>query len=382
MKHTILCVDDEADNVDALERLFRRKYNVLKALSAEEALLQLDQNRVSVIISDQRMPQMSGVEFLAQSIQTHPDTIRILLTGFTDIESVISAINSGHIYRYVTKPWDPIDLANAVDKAIERFEIGQQLSEKNIALQIALDELRTLDQTKNQFMMLVNHELKTPLTSMLSFAELLAETDLDKDQNLFLNRIQLAAHRLQDLINDVLEFVAAETGQVQTELKNHSAKGILNEALLTESIKGIARNRHLSFKFAINSTVATNAGINILCDERSLRNVMHRLLHNAVKFADIGSEIVVSGSRNLNGRYEIRIANSGPPIDERRITQLIKPFTLNENTMNHSLGTGLGLSVCQALLKLQGTSLDIRYLDGHIVVSFDLPADFPPDLPY
>ena len=86
-KQTILCVDDEIDNVQALERIFRAKYTVLKATSGKEALQILDQHRgpVSLIITDQRMPEMTGVEFLSRTIETFPDTIRILLTGYTDI---------------------------------------------------------------------------------------------------------------------------------------------------------------------------------------------------------------------------------------------------------------------------------------------------------
>jgi two-component system, sensor histidine kinase and response regulator len=173
MKHSILVVDDEVDNVDALERLFRRKYNVLKATSGKEALQVLSANKVSLIVTDQRMPNMTGVEFLAESMDSHPDSIRILLTGYTDIDSVISAINSGQIYRYVTKPWDPVDLANTVDKALERYELSAELKDKNAALEIALRELRSLDEAKSNFMILINHELKTPHTAMISFLDLL-----------------------------------------------------------------------------------------------------------------------------------------------------------------------------------------------------------------
>ena len=122
MKHTLLCVDDEPDNVDALERLFRRTFKVLKAHSGNEALDLLKQEDaknqpVSIIISDQRMPHMSGVQFLSHSREIAPDAIRILLTGYTDIESVIEAVNTGEVYRYMTKPWDPVDLVNTVQKA-------------------------------------------------------------------------------------------------------------------------------------------------------------------------------------------------------------------------------------------------------------------------
>ena len=102
-KHTILCVDDEIDNVDALERLFRKKYTVLKATSGAEALKVLDEHQgpVALIITDQRMPEMTGVEFLEKTLDSHPETVRILLTGYTDLESVIMVGNKGQNFKYL-----------------------------------------------------------------------------------------------------------------------------------------------------------------------------------------------------------------------------------------------------------------------------------------
>ncbi len=365
MKHSILCVDDEADNVDALERLFRRKYEVHKTTSPTEALSILKAHDITVIISDQRMPQLTGVELLAESIKIHPNAIRILLTGYTDIESVVKAINSGQIYRYVTKPWDPVDLANAVDKAVERYEIGEELVEKNQALQAALEELKTLDQAKNQFMVLVNHELKTPLTSMLSFSELLAETKLDEEQNRMLSRIKAAAHRLQDMINDALEFVSAETAQMRLDMKSVAAKKLFQESNLPEAILQAAAARKIEFDFSMDAE-------NVYCDEKIIRNVFNRLMHNAAKFADPGSTVEVAGEAQRDGNYEISITNKGKPIDDAQITRLLKPFTLDENVMHHSVGTGMGLSICQAMLKLHQTSLRFASKAGKITVSFDL----------
>ena len=371
MKHSILCVDDEVDNVDALERLFRRKYNVHKSVSAKEALAVLRKEKVEVIISDQRMPGMTGVELLAESIKTHPNAIRILLTGYTDIDSVVAAINSGQIYRYVTKPWDPVDLQNAVDKAVERYEIGEELVEKNRALEAALEELKTLDQAKNQFMVLVNHELKTPLTSMLSFADLLAETKLEEDQHRMLSRIKTAALRLQDMINDALEFVSAETAQMRLDLKSVAAKNLVQEASIPDAIQQLAASRGVKLKFTVENQ-------KISCDEKVIRNVFRRLVHNAAKFADPKSTIEIAGhsvapaSPGGEDRYEISISNSGKPIDKKQIERLMKPFTLNENVMNHSVGTGMGLSICQAMVKLHGSALRFSARDKEITVAFDL----------
>ncbi|CAN5468730.1 hypothetical protein BH10BDE1_BH10BDE1_25620 [soil metagenome] len=368
MKHTILCVDDEVDNVDSLERLFRTKYKVLKATSGAEALRHLDKHRVTVIISDQRMPQMTGVEFLAQSLKTHPDAIRILLTGYADIEVVIEAINSGRIYRYVNKPWDPVDLVNTVDKAVERYELGLELVEKNRALQEALTELQTLDQAKNQFMVLVNHELKTPLTTMLSFTDLISETKLDLDQQRYMARIKTAALRLQDMISDALELVSAETQQTKLDLRALTTKSLLSESGVTEAITRLVTDRNLTLKFDVENQ-------KIIGDERILKNVLRRLLHNAVKFAEPKSIVHVSGATFGKGLYAVTIENRAAAIDPQKIQNLLKPFTLNENTLNHSVGTGLGLSICNALLKLHSSKLALESKGGKISVSFSLALD-------
>ena len=371
MKHTILCVDDEADNVDALERLLRTKYKVLKATSGQDALKVLDQNRVTLIISDQRMPKMTGVEFLSRSLKTHPDAIRILLTGYADIEVVIEAINSGQIYRYVNKPWDPVDLVNTVDKAVERYELGQELREKNRALQTALEELQTLDQAKNQFMVLVNHELKTPLTTMLSFADLLAETKLDLDQQRYLSRIKAAALRLQDMINDSLELVSAETQQTKLDLRSISSKSTINDSLITEPIQKLLNDRNVSLNFEVENQ-------KFFADEKILRNILRRLLHNAAKFAESESTVMIHAVSQGNGMLRVSIENqvgSGTKLDAKKIQALLKPFTLNENTLNHSVGTGLGLSICNALLKLHHSKLEIEQTAKTVHVAFLLGRD-------
>jgi signal transduction histidine kinase len=365
MKHSILCVDDELDNVESLARLFRRKYNVLKTTSALEALELLQKNTVTVIISDQRMPNLTGVELLAKSIEFHPNAIRILLTGFTDIDSVVAAINSGQIYRYVTKPWDPVDLTNAIDKAVERYELGEELIEKNLALQKAYEELQTLDQAKSQFMLLVNHELKTPLTSMLSFSDLLSETRLDADQKKMLSRVKTAALRLQEMINDALEYVSAETAQMKVDPLPIAAKSLFHIDFVPEEVLRVAVGRKVSFKLDI-------AKRDLPCDEKLLRNVFRRLIHNAAKFADAGSEVVVTG-KVVGNHYTLTITNAGDPIEERKVANLLKPFTLNEEALNHSVGTGLGLSVCQAILKLHKSSLHFTSKDRQIAVGFSLP---------
>ena len=123
-KPKILVVDDEPDNLDLLYRTFCRDYQVLRAISGPAALDLLEQEGdVSVIISDQRMPIMSGTEFLSQTATQYPDIIRIILTGYTDVEDLVEAINSGKVFKYVTKPWESDELKAVVRQALDTHNV-------------------------------------------------------------------------------------------------------------------------------------------------------------------------------------------------------------------------------------------------------------------
>ncbi|MBW4444104.1 MAG: response regulator [Plectolyngbya sp. WJT66-NPBG17] len=130
-KTKMLVVDDEPDNLDLLYRTFRRDFQVLKAESGVHALQVLaEEGEVAVIISDQRMPEMKGTEFLSRTVPKFPDTMRIILTGFTDVEDLVEAINSGQVYKYITKPWDPNELKAVVQRAAETYELLKQRTEE------------------------------------------------------------------------------------------------------------------------------------------------------------------------------------------------------------------------------------------------------------
>jgi response regulator RpfG family c-di-GMP phosphodiesterase len=122
MKYKLLIVDDEAPNIRLLERLFRDEYHCLTATSGAEATDLLDQHDFAVIITDQRMPQMSGLELLKRSADRRPHMVRILLTGYTDLDALMEAINCGLVYLYVSKPWNNEDLKAKVSRAIEHYE--------------------------------------------------------------------------------------------------------------------------------------------------------------------------------------------------------------------------------------------------------------------
>ncbi len=141
MRHKILLVDDEEANVRLLKRVLSDEYDTIEALSGQDGLNLLKEHDISLIITDQRMPGMTGVQLLKESLAVRPDAMRILLTGYTDVQALIDAINSGHVYKYVPKPWDRDELRVTVRRAIETYELKQRNTQLVQDLTGALSQL-------------------------------------------------------------------------------------------------------------------------------------------------------------------------------------------------------------------------------------------------
>ena len=160
-KPRILCVDDEPNILSSLRRLFRGKgYEILVANSGQEGLTLLETEPIDLIISDMRMPVMDGTAFLEKVRARWPDTLRLLLTGYADIQSTIDAINRGEIYRYITKPWDDHDIVLVVKQALERKELEQEKKRLEELTVQQNDELKELNNSLEQKVLLRTKELK------------------------------------------------------------------------------------------------------------------------------------------------------------------------------------------------------------------------------
>ncbi|MBX2906333.1 MAG: response regulator [Taibaiella sp.] len=143
-KITILYVDDEQNNLISFKAAFRIKYNVLTAISGEEAIKILRNNVINIIITDQRMPNMTGVQFLETILDEFPDPIRILLTGYADMNAVIDAINKGKIFHYLTKPWNEEELDLTITRAYDIYSKNMEEREMKEKLELSNEQLEFL----------------------------------------------------------------------------------------------------------------------------------------------------------------------------------------------------------------------------------------------
>ena len=151
MERTLLLVDDEENITSALVRLLRRDgYRILRANSGEAGLALLAQNEVGVIISDQRMPGMTGVEFLGKVRELYPDTVRVVLSGYTELNSVTDAINRGSVYKFLTKPWEDDLLRANVEEAFQRYEMKMENARLARELKVANEDLQRYNRELEQ----------------------------------------------------------------------------------------------------------------------------------------------------------------------------------------------------------------------------------------
>jgi DNA-binding NtrC family response regulator len=140
----IMVVDDEPANLRLLERLFRHDYEVITAESGDEALHLLSQNDAALLITDQRMPGMTGVELLKRTATVRPHMVRLILTSYTDVETLVEAINSGLVYQYVTKPWNNDELRQTVSRALEHYQIKKARHELEMSNQRLTSRLQNI----------------------------------------------------------------------------------------------------------------------------------------------------------------------------------------------------------------------------------------------
>lgn len=143
-KISILYVDDEENNLFSFKATFRIKYQVHIAISGDEALKILESKPIQIIITDQRMPEMTGIEFLEKVLEKYPDPIRILLTGYADMGAVVDAVNKGKIFHYLAKPWNEEELDLAINRGYEKYLEKKKLAELNEKLETSNDQLEFL----------------------------------------------------------------------------------------------------------------------------------------------------------------------------------------------------------------------------------------------
>lgn len=368
-RHCLLVVDDEPEVVHSLQDLLRFHYRVLGATRARDGMRLLEHEKVHIVMTDQRMPEMTGVEFLQELRNTHPDIVRLLFTGYADIRAVINAINDGNVFRYITKPWDSGELQTVLRQAAERYDLLadrkrllNEVQEQNIRLESMNAELRKSNELKLAFMKVASHELRTPLTILLGLSEL-AQRSNGSDVLLpqWLESIHNSGKRLHRLVDQITKLMVA--GNFDRPLSK-------TEVDVAELLRSAAQEVHpFIVKRGQTLEVCTAPDLGRLAVEvDKMRDSLTHLLLNAIKFTPDGGTIQLAGRRLPGREVEVRVTDNGVGIDAETSKHIFDAFFTNFDVSRHSSGVfeysrrglGVGLSLVKAFVEMHGGSVKVQ----------------------
>jgi signal transduction histidine kinase len=371
--HTLLVVDDEPDVLQSVKDLLRLDYKVLTATRAVDGMKIMEQEEVHIVMTDQRMPGTSGVEFLHNVRGEFPEAIRLLFTGYADIRAVIDAINAGSVYRYITKPWDPEELQSVIREACERYDLiaerkrlTEDLKVKNRELESANKELREASELKSAFIQVASHELRTPLTILMGLSDLAIRVpEVNDPLKSWLERMKAASNRLMRLVDQIITMLSAGKfdnviEKVPTDLAN----------LLTQAVDDVQPFIELR-RQTIEHDWPADIG-KVPLEPVRMRDGINHLLLNAIKFTPDGGKITIRASRTADGGAQIIVSDTGVGINTAALAHVFEPFFTGFNVEHHSSGMfeygrqglGLGLSVVKAFVDMHGGNLQVQSEPG------------------
>jgi signal transduction histidine kinase len=311
---------------------------VYTAINALEALKQLRKYpEIKVVISDQRMPDVTGVEFFEKIQYIYPNKVRIILTGYSDIKVVIGAINKGQVYRFIDKPWDNDLVRISVQDGMELFDNRRVLASKNDSLQSAYNEL-------DKFVYSVSHDLRSPLMSILGIANL-AELDVADEKSLeYFGSIKGMVNNLDGYIHQIIDHYKGTHGSAFENKVDF-------EKLISEIIESIKYHPNAQgVAFSINVT----QNCQFVSNQMNIQTVLSNLVSNAFKYqrSEEPNKMVSITADIKTTEAIIKIKDNGVGIAKDKKEEV---FNMFYRAKQDDSGSGLGLFiVSEAIDKLGG----------------------------
>ncbi len=341
-KKLILYIDDEPKNLVSFKSVFRRHYDIYLATSAMEGSVIMEQNPIQLVITDQRMPKVTGVEFLEQIAGQYPDVMRIILTGYSDMEAIVAAINKGRVHQYITKPWKSEDLKVSIDSALEI----NRLKTQNRSL---MDELQKTNYELDRFVYSAAHDLRSPIATLLGLINLSkTENNLDIVKD-YLNLKEITVKRLDEFIQDIVNY----SSNMRLEIEK-------NEIDFKEMTQKVLN----SFSFYKNADKVAQS-INVLqegsfiCDRKRLEVIFNNIIGNALRYSrDYETSYLKISIKADSQQAIIQFTDNGEGIETEHIEKIFNMFYRANSKAG--VGSGLGLFIAREIAQKLGGDVGVQ----------------------
>jgi signal transduction histidine kinase len=356
--YPILYVDDEPLALETLQRQFRREFTILTASSAAQGLEILRERTVALVLADQRMPDTTGTQLLSRVRVEFPHAVRMLLTAYTDLESVVEAINQGHVYRYLTKPYDEREVRMALREGIERYALVQErdrLYAANVETMKRVARANRLSAVGTMAAALA-HEINNPLVPISTFLQMLPakrdESTRDPEYWDVLYPMTLKeVERIRKLIHELLTY-AKFTGETEPTFEAVDLNALLEE--LATFLASQVRSRGATLTMTPDPSLPR-----VWIDAERIKQVLTNLLLNATQAmpAAGGAITVTTRTTTVQGvaHAEITVTDTGIGIPQEHREKLFTPFF----TTKGGDGNGLGLLTCQHVIDEHRGTIDV-----------------------
>jgi signal transduction histidine kinase len=337
---SLLYVDDERGNLTSFQAFFRKEYEVHTASSAGEAMRILSHVHVDLVLSDQRMPTTTGVEFLEKVATKYPDTTRILITAFSDLKVVIDAVNKGRIARYIQKPWDWPTLSLTVEACAMQHQAAKELAQKN-------QELEKLNHDLNRFVYSISHDLRSPLMSVLGLIQLHNLNPKDHSAGTVLKMIGDTTHRMDEYIHQMMDYF------LNLREETHYETVILPDLLHTLVQDAKAINPEARVDVSISGEM-------VVTDPFRLRIIVVNLLSNAFRFnkPQVDQHRVSVRARIEPMALVLEVEDNGMGILNEHLNSIFEQFFRTEDGRQRQ-GSGLGLYIVKEAIDRLGGKVEV-----------------------
>jgi signal transduction histidine kinase len=365
----VLFLDDEENILFALSRLLMEEsYGIIKTTDPDEAMALIEKHPIKVVVSDQRMPKISGIDFLKNVKQKYPDKMRILLSGYVDFVTAEEAINFGEVYRFLIKPWKTPYLKASIQHAIEQYDLvgsHRALYDASLKKTAELEELNKklqgMYEIQRSFTSTVSHELRTPLASIKMAIDLVmggTAGGLNEQQIKFLMKAKDNVDRLNRLINDILDLTKLEAGRMPLKLQMANIHDVIMEVVEIQGAVLKERGIYLKTEFAENVPLVS-------FDKDRMIQVFSNLITNALKFTDKGGVTIVTVFEEDKSRIKVAVRDTGVGIQPEDLSKLFQKFQqLGDASERKTGGTGLGLAICKEIVIRHGGEIWIESVYG------------------
>lgn len=377
----ILAVDDDEGNLVVLEDLLIDDYEVVTTTSPHEALQLAAETEFDMIISDQRMPGITGVELLSRLQESFPDTVRMIISAYSDAKAILQAINEGQVYRFILKPWDPQEVDTIVRQGLEHRlhvkaikSLVTELYGKNVSLEDALEQLKRTQEkllhsarlaTVGQLTASIVHELKNHITGVRLLTEVVDEAQVPEELAEYARMGHDSAKALFDMINGINSFAKKDAWKLK---RGRSSV----EALLAETLSIVKTDVRTKMRAL---TLGDSGGVPpLVMDSDKMRQVLVNLVRNALDATHKDGQVHLSAFVLNDNAVAFKVTDNGSGISPAQLEAVFDPFFTTKDN-----GLGLGLEICRQIVEAHGGELKIESTVGKgtdVIVALPLRQEF------